>query len=62
MKFVDVSLVSPFMLREMIDDFISEGLKTRAISVMAVFEFAMCVNEENVKKKRKKNSEIDRML
>lgn len=56
MKFVEVSLVIMFMLSEMIDVFMSAGLKTRASSAEAEFEFAMIVDESLGKtKKRKKN-------
>ena len=51
MKFVAVSLVIPFMLREIRDDFESEGLKTRAISAEGVFEFA--INERKEKKNQR---------
>ena len=39
MKLAEVSFVIPFMLSEMMDDFMSEGLKTRAISAEALPEF-----------------------
>ena len=62
MKFVEVSFVIPFMLSEIKDDFVSEGLKTRAMSAEVLFEFAIWFGEKERKNQKIIKSEVDRKL